>query len=577
MIPNDFPGVVTMTQDITTSSQINVSVFGPADHGKSTLVGYLYSKFNTDPEFNFDEQVNIIRKELGDSYKNDRKYAYILDRYNVERYGDIKQQEPGEGTSRYVKNITISINKKEFRFIDSPGHYKWRKVASKGIIQGNYRIFLIAANEIYKDLEIFEKLASSNDNSFPTSLKKYIVPLFIAIKLSLKVNIIAISKSDLIYFDEEKYNKCETVLKKILSKYFYEETKDTHILPISINYSNEQSENIINVSEKTPYYGGKPLIDYLSEFHNIYIDKTTKFIMPVQAIDFKQIGHKLLVTGKITSGIVTVGDEVYLSPVPVGDTYISTTAKVKAIFCDDITVPKKTDDYELKDAKVNDIVNLSLKIEKKIYGIIKQEDTKLPPMIVNSITDKINFGTFICLLPKRTRSINDEDLYFEYRRQIQLIANGKYLSSIYIGRNASEHIETENPQEYLWFQTTKPIAGICNNSGQVEGQNIVIINEFNKSGQTTIKIIAVEHILHIGFPRNITIHIPHCLQSDNNLKKHVRKIITKNRFKNDLLNQFQDIDLKFSYSQYIESEKDIKIISQIAKNYNQNIHCNVLI
>src|SRR3972149_3161459 len=131
---------------------INISVFGPPDHGKSTLAGYLFYKYMMS-DFDFQKYINQLKIKLGNDYRDDRKYAYISDRHPSEQIGITKQMNDREekvskGTSQHVHGLEIDIGDNKFHLFDNPGHWDWRKETIKGLLRGDYGIFVMNIKQL---------------------------------------------------------------------------------------------------------------------------------------------------------------------------------------------------------------------------------------------------------------------------------------------------------------------------------------------------------------------------------------------------------------------------------------------
>ncbi len=91
---------------------VNIVVFGKAQSGKSTLLGYLYSKSNK--KFNINEFERKTKAQLENSYRPSYLFAYIMDESKDERI--IK---PG---TRKLHIRKIALNEfTRITVIDTPG------------------------------------------------------------------------------------------------------------------------------------------------------------------------------------------------------------------------------------------------------------------------------------------------------------------------------------------------------------------------------------------------------------------------------------------------------------------------
>ena len=272
---------------------INISVFGPADHGKSTLVGYLFSQYRKE---DFNKYIQKVQKKLVQDYQKDRMYAYVSDRHTQEQVGFIDQDETGrqfKGTTQHVHGLAIPIIEDTlFHFIDNPGHHRWQKETIMGISRGDYGIFVMAIKELHEKLDLFKSLLKEDKLiSFPEEIRQYIVPLYIALKLGLKLCCVVFSKMDAIKYNESIYKECEKVIKEFLTKHFDVPEDKTVIVPTSIIATTEVSENVINKTDKIPWYSDSPLIKKIVSLYELPREENYPFFLPVQKSYFKIPGH----------------------------------------------------------------------------------------------------------------------------------------------------------------------------------------------------------------------------------------------------------------------------------------------
>src|SRR5690554_2109382 len=125
---------------------------------------------------------------------------------------------------------------------------------------------------------------------------------FIASLLGIKHIVVAVNKMDLIDFDEDKFLQIQLDYHEFSRKL---DIPNIHFVPMSAL----DGDNVVERSERLPWYKGKKLIEIL-ESAEIHKEKNcTNFRLPVQYVngpnhDFR--GYCV----SIASGVVLVGDAV---------------------------------------------------------------------------------------------------------------------------------------------------------------------------------------------------------------------------------------------------------------------------
>ncbi len=129
---------------------------------------------------------------------------------------------------------------------------------------------------------------------------------YITSLLGIKHTIIAINKMDLVDFSEEVYEKI-----KVDYLHFAKEVGIVN--PIFIPMSALEGDNIVNKSEKTPWYDGKPLLNVLENIEIANDINFDDFRFPVQYVNRPNLDFRGF-SGTIASGVIKVGDEVVALP-----------------------------------------------------------------------------------------------------------------------------------------------------------------------------------------------------------------------------------------------------------------------
>ncbi|CAA6821055.1 MAG: Sulfate adenylyltransferase subunit 1 (EC [uncultured Sulfurovum sp.] len=249
---------------------------GSVDDGKSTLIGRLLH----DSKMIFEDQLAAI--------KNDSKRTNATDgEFDLSLLVDGLQSEREQGITIDVAYRYFTTDKRKFIIADTPGHEQYTRNMATGASTADLAIILIDARY-----------------GVQTQTRRH---SFIAKLLGIKHIVVAVNKMDLVDFDEAKYNEiCEDYLafSKELGM-----TSDITLIPLSAL----NGDNVVNVSEKSPWYKGETLMTIL-ETIKIDEDRDLKhFRLPVQYVNRPNLDFRGF-CGTISSGIIEVGDAITVLP-----------------------------------------------------------------------------------------------------------------------------------------------------------------------------------------------------------------------------------------------------------------------
>ncbi len=249
---------------------------GSVDDGKSTLIGRLLH----DSKMIFEDQLAAI--------KNDSKKTNTTDNeFDLSLLVDGLQSEREQGITIDVAYRYFSTDKRKFIIADTPGHEQYTRNMATGASTADLAIILIDAR--------YGVQTQTKRHSFITKL------------LGIKHLIIAVNKMDLVDFDQKRF---EEIKEDYLT--FAQEldlTKDITIIPLSAL----NGDNVVEKSEKSPWYKGDTLM-YTLENIEIASDRDlTHFRMPIQYINRPNLDFRGF-AGTVSSGIIQVGDAITVLP-----------------------------------------------------------------------------------------------------------------------------------------------------------------------------------------------------------------------------------------------------------------------
>ncbi len=252
-------------------SMLRFITCGSVDDGKSTLIGRLL----WDSKLVFEDQLAALEvdsKKVG-TQGDEIDYALLLDGLQAERE---------QGITIDVAYRYFSTDKRKFIVADTPGHEQYTRNMVTGASTAEVAIILIDARK--------GVLIQTRRHSFLTSL------------VGIRKVMLAINKMDLVDYSEDRYHAIIEEYKVFAKDLGFEEIC---CIPISAL----KGDNIIEASERTPWYQGPTLMHHLEhvEINDNTLNKP--FRMRVQWVNRPNLDFRGF-SGTIASGVVHPGDAV---------------------------------------------------------------------------------------------------------------------------------------------------------------------------------------------------------------------------------------------------------------------------
>lgn len=256
---------------------LRFSTAGSVDDGKSTLIGRLLY----DSKAIFDDQLKAIEyssKKRGDEYIN---LALLTDGLKAERE---------QGITIDVAYRYFHTPKRKFIIADTPGHIQYTRNMVTGASTCDLAIILVDARN--------------------GVLEQTVRHSYIASLLGIYHIVVAVNKMDLVGYSQEVFENIKQQYCSIRQKI---NIKDLHFIPISALHG----DNVVNRSDKMPWYNGPSLLELLENIDLVDDINLTDFRFPVQYV-IRPISNEYHdyrgYAGMIASGIVSVGDEIVVLP-----------------------------------------------------------------------------------------------------------------------------------------------------------------------------------------------------------------------------------------------------------------------
>jgi len=201
----------------------NIVVFGKAQSGKSTLLGYLYSQMNKSFDiFEFEQEMQM---ELGDDYEPSYLYAYIMDESKYERVNR-------KGTrNMHVRKISFNESTR-VTIIDTPGVEHHNTPKQRGVYFGDIGIFCLELIDVISD----NFMISSRETATIMST------LLLWSNLGHKSIIVALTKCDKDNYSEEDYKIAKERVDQLCGR---TQIDSVITIPISIIVSEKRGINIV--------------------------------------------------------------------------------------------------------------------------------------------------------------------------------------------------------------------------------------------------------------------------------------------------------------------------------------------
>ena len=257
--------------DPLSSRLMKLVIVGHVDHGKSTLVGRLMSDTDSLPSGKLDFVKDICKRQ-GKEFE----YAFLL---------DALEEEQDQGITIDTSQVFFSTKKRRYVIIDAPGHKEFLKNMVTGAANAESALLLIDAHEGIQE---------------QSRRHGYILKL-----LGLTQVAVVINKMDLVNYDPKIYNKIKSDYTEFLGSMGIEARE---FIPVSAKLG----VNIAQTSDKIPWYKGPSILQMLDQFTEKKIPNHLPFRFPVQ--DVYKFDERRIISGRVESGKVNVGDQLVFSP-----------------------------------------------------------------------------------------------------------------------------------------------------------------------------------------------------------------------------------------------------------------------
>jgi elongation factor Tu len=240
---------------VRNKQHVNIGTIGHVDHGKTTLSAAITTTLAA-------LLPSDINKAMG--------------------YGDIDNapEEAARGVTINISHLEYETEKRHYAHIDAPGHADYIKNMITGAAQMDGAILVVAAT----------------DGPMPQTREH----ILLAKQVNVPQIVVALNKVDMVD-DDELLDLVEMEVRELLTKYGYDGDK-TPIVRVSalkaLEGDKDAQAKVMELMNTVDEYVPDPVRD---------LDKP--FTMPIEDV-FSIKGRGTVVTGRIASGVVKVGEEI---------------------------------------------------------------------------------------------------------------------------------------------------------------------------------------------------------------------------------------------------------------------------
>ena len=272
-------GIETYLSEQQHKSLLRLLTCGSVDDGKSTLIGRLLH----DSHQIYEDQLASLHSDsqkLGTT-GNDIDLALLVDGLAAERE---------QGITIDVAYRYFSTEKRKFIIADTPGHEQYTRNMATGASTCQLAVILIDAR--------YGVLTQTKRHSFIASL------------LGIKHFVVAVNKMDLVDFSEDRFQEIKASYVEF-AQGLENGVEDRLIDFVPVSALN--GDNVVNLSESTPWYKGGSLLTLLEEAPIKTANRVHAFRLPVQYVNRPNLDFRGF-SGTIAAGTVKVGDTLTAMP-----------------------------------------------------------------------------------------------------------------------------------------------------------------------------------------------------------------------------------------------------------------------
>ena len=251
-------------------SLLRLCTAGSVDDGKSTLIGRLLY----DSQGVYEDQVASVQKASKNRTAGPIDFSLFTDGLRAERE---------QGITIDVAYRYFATARRKFILADTPGHEQYTRNMATGASTADVAILLVDARH---GMRVQSKRHAR-----------------IARLLGITTFVLAVNKMDLVDFDRQVFDRIHADFAELLRG------TSLHAIPMSALLG----DNVITLSERTPWFTGPPLLEFLETVEADRSLVAQPFRLPVQLVMRPNQSFRGY-AGQIESGSIQVGDTVTAWP-----------------------------------------------------------------------------------------------------------------------------------------------------------------------------------------------------------------------------------------------------------------------
>src|SRR5947209_8349608 len=265
------PTSISATPNGTTRPQVRIVIVGHVDHGKSTLVGRLLHETGSLPEGKL-EMLKSVSARRGMPFE----WSFLLDALQTER---------DQGITIDTTQIRFRTGSRDIVLIDAPGHAEFLRNMITGASQADGALLIIDALEGVRD---------------QTRRHGYLLHL-----LGVKQVAVVVNKMDRVDFSAARFRAISEEISAHLGSL---SITPSALIPISAR----DGDGVAKRTSRSNWYNGPTVVEALDALEPARPLEQLALRLPVQAI--YKFDDRRIVTGRIESGHLAVGDEIVIMP-----------------------------------------------------------------------------------------------------------------------------------------------------------------------------------------------------------------------------------------------------------------------
>ncbi|RLV61032.1 sulfate adenylyltransferase subunit CysN [Parashewanella curva] len=269
-------GIEAYLEQHQNKSLLRFLTCGSVDDGKSTLIGRLLQ-----------DSQQIYEDQLAAIHADSQRIGTTGDKPDLALLVDGLQAEREQGITIDVAYRYFSTKHRKFIIADTPGHEQYTRNMATGASTCDVAVILIDARKGVLD---------------QTRRHSYIASL-----LGIRHFVVAVNKMDLVDFGQARFEAIRNEY-LVFAKKLNPQVEIT-LVPVSAL----DGDNVVETSQHTQWYGGKPLLSILEHIEIGLGKNSGAFRFPVQYVNRPNLDFRGF-AGTVASGIVKVGNVVRALP-----------------------------------------------------------------------------------------------------------------------------------------------------------------------------------------------------------------------------------------------------------------------